>query len=180
MVMADIKDVVKVPEGVSVTLANGVVTVKGKSGELKRSFQHPQLTLAKEGSDIVIHVPGPRKKTKALAGTWGAHLRNMVRGVQEPFEYKLKVVYAHFPIKAKVAGEWVLIDNFLGEKTARKARIRGLPATKVKVGGDEIVVTGPDVEAVGQTSANIEQACKIKGYDPKVFQDGIYITMKAA
>lgn len=178
MVMADIKDVVKVPQGVTVTLTDGVVTVKGKGGELKRSFRHPQIQLAKEGSDLVIVVDAPRKKTKALAGTWGAHLRNMLRGAQEPFEYKLKVVYAHFPIKAKVQGDVVLIDNFLGEKTPRKARILG--ATKVKVGGDEIVVTGPDVEAVGQTAANIEQACKIKGYDPKVFQDGIYITAKGA
>lgn len=178
MVMADIKDVVEVPAGVTVTLAEGVVTVKGKGGELKRSFRHPDMQLSKQGNSLVVEVSAPRKKTKALAGTWSAHLRNMVRGAQAPFEYKLKVVYAHFPIKAKVAGEMVLIDNFLGEKTSRKARILG--TTKVKVGGDEITVTGPDVEAVGQTAANIEQACKIKGYDPKVFQDGIYITSKGA
>jgi large subunit ribosomal protein L6 len=174
----ELKDVVEVPSGVTVTIDKGLVKVKGKAGELARTFAHPDVTLAREGNALVVRGVGGRKKTKALVGTWSAHLRNMVKGAAEPFEYKLKVVYSHFPIKAKVQGDLVLIDNFLGEKTSRKARVMG--PTKVKVAGDEVVVTGPDVEAAGQTAANIEQACRIKGYDPKVFQDGIYIVEKGA
>ena len=45
---------------------------------------------------------------------------------------------------------------------------------KVEIKGDEVVVSGIDKEAVGQTAANIEQTTRIRGYDPKVFQDGIY------
>ena len=45
--------------------------------------------------------------------------------------------------------------------------------------GDRVLLTGPDVEAVGQTAANIEQATRIRGFDPRIFQDGIYITKKA-
>jgi large subunit ribosomal protein L6 len=103
----------------------------------------------------------------------------MMQGVQEPYEYKLMVRYSHFPIKIKVQGDRVIIENFLGERTPRKARILGA-ATKVKASGEEVVVTGPDLEAVSQTAANMEQACVIRNFDPRVFQDGIYIVQKGA
>ncbi len=118
----------------------------------------------------------PRKKEKALLGTYGAHIRNMIVGVTKGYEYKMKIVFAHFPIKASVKGDTFMIENFLGEKHPRKARILGI--TKVNVKGDLVDLTGPDVEAVGQTAANIERATKIKGFDPRVFQDGIYIIQK--
>ena len=79
-------------------------------------------------------------------------------------------------LAAEVGPEFV-IENFLGEKFPRKAKILG--ATKIEVKGDQVILTGPDIEAVSQTAANIEQATKIKGFDPRVFQDGIYITKKA-
>jgi large subunit ribosomal protein L6 len=88
----------------------------------------------------------------------------------------MKIVYAHFPIKAAVKGDTFVIENFLGEKSPRKTSILG--STKVQVKGDQVVLTGPDVELVGQTAANIERATKIKGFDPRIFQDGIYITEK--
>ena len=50
--------------------------------------------------------------------------------------------------------------------------------TKVEVKAADITVSGPDIEAVGQTAANMEQATKIRKHDRKVFQDGIYITKK--
>jgi large subunit ribosomal protein L6 len=48
----------------------------------------------------------------------------------------------------------------------------------VAIKGDELIVTGINKEHVGQTAANIEQATRIKGRDPRVFQDGIYLTEK--
>jgi large subunit ribosomal protein L6 len=90
----------------------------------------------------------------------------------------MKVCYSHFPVQVSVVGSEVSIVNFLGEKKARKAKIIG--NTKVEVKGDALSITGIDVEALGQTAANIEIATKIKEYDPRVFQDGIYITSKPA
>ena len=46
---------------------------------------------------------------------------------------------------------------------------------KVNVEKDEIIVSGIDIEEVGQTASNIELACRIKGRDRKIFQDGIWI-----
>jgi large subunit ribosomal protein L6 len=100
----------------------------------------------------------------------------MTVGVTTGFEYKMKIVYAHFPIKASPKGNTFVIENFLGEKSPRKAKILG--TTKVTVKGDQVVLNGQDVELVGQTAANIERATKIKGFDPRIFQDGIYIVEK--
>jgi large subunit ribosomal protein L6 len=178
MVSPESKEVINVPQGVTVTITGSTLKVKGKNGELVRSFSSQDIAVKKEGNDIIIHADLPRKKTRALVGTWSAHIRNMVRGAQENYEYKLKICFSHFPIKTKIQGDKFLIENFLGERTARSARIMG--ASKVKVSGEEVVVTGPNVEDVSQTAANIEQATIIRGFDIRVFQDGIYITSKGA
>src|SRR3972149_4636613 len=75
--------------------------------------------------------------------------------------------------KANGKGNEFLIENLLGERHPRKAAI--LADTTVTIEGDQVVLQGPDLEAVGQTAANIERATKIQGRDPRVFQDGVYI-----
>jgi len=102
----------------------------------------------------------------------------MIFGVVNGYEYRMKTVFAHFPIKTTVKGPVFMIENFLGERSARKADI--LPGVKVDVKGDQVTVTGIDVEKVSQTAANIETATKVRNRDIRVFQDGIYITQKAA
>ena len=178
MVSPESHEVIPVPQGVTVTVNGNVLKVKGKNGELSRAFASQNIKVKKEGNDVIVHADLPRKKTRALVGTWAAHIRNMVRGAQENYEYKLKICYSHFPIKTKIQGDKFVIENFLGERTPRSARIMG--GSKVKVSGDEVLVTGANVEHVSQTAANIEQATIIRGFDPRVFQDGIYITSKGA
>jgi len=97
----------------------------------------------------------------------------MITGVTKGFTYKLKIVFSHFPISVKVQGDKILIENFTGEKTPRIAKIVG--TAKVTVKGDDVIVQGINIEDVGQTAANIEQATKIKKKDPRIFLDGIYI-----
>jgi large subunit ribosomal protein L6 len=70
----------------------------------------------------------------------------------------------------------VVIENFLGEKSPRKTPVRG--DTEVQVDGEELTLTGPDKEAVGQTAADIEQLTRVTDKDTRVFQDGVYITAK--
>jgi large subunit ribosomal protein L6 len=88
----------------------------------------------------------------------------------------MKIVYAHFPMTVKAVGDKVTIENFLGERYPRTAKIVG--SAKVQVKGEEVVITGINKEDVGQTMANLEQATKIKGRDPRVFQDGIYFVSR--
>jgi large subunit ribosomal protein L6 len=177
MVMAaNIRETLPIPAGVTAVLEGGTLTVKGKAGTLTRTFKHPKITIQKTAKEVVIEVAFPRRREKALLGTWTAHVRNMYVGAQQGYEYTMKIVYSHFPIKTTVKDDLVVVDNFLGQKHPHTARIVG--DTKVKVSGDQIVLSGPDCEQVGQTAANIEHATKIRQRDPKVFQDGIYITKK--
>jgi len=172
-----LEEVVEIPDGVQLRVDGDFVVVTGGGHTLRRRLSHPRLRIDVNGPQATVRCEYPRRKEAALLGTFAAHLRNMVVGVREGFTYEMKIVYSHFTLKATVKGAEFVIENFLGEKFPRKTRIVG--ETKVEVNGDQVLLTGPDVEAVGQTAANIEQATKIRGFDPRIFQDGIYITKKA-
>jgi len=100
----------------------------------------------------------------------------MFTGVTKGYRYYLKIIYTHFPVTVKVSGNEVQIQNLIGEKNIRRAKI--MTGVKVNVKGEDIIVEGQDIEKVGQTAANIELASKITGYDRRVFADGIYIYKK--
>ncbi len=168
---------VAIPKGVTVTVNGAIVEIKGPKGKLSRDFSNPKTEVKVDGDHFVIRCELPRVKDKAIIGTFASHLTNMIEGVTLGFEYHMKIVYSHFPMKTAVKGDKFVIENFLGERSPRIAKILG--DTKIVVKGNDVVLTGTDVEAVGQTAANIEYATKIWGYDPRVFQDGIYITEKA-
>lgn len=168
---------VAIPKGVTVTINGSIVEVKGPKGKLSRDFYNPKTKVTLDGDELVVSCEMPRVKDKAMIGTFASHLNNMIEGVTVGFEYHMKIVFSHFPIKTAVKGDKFVIDNFLGERAPRTAKILG--DTKIVVKGNDVVLSGTNVEAVGQTAANIEYATKIWGYDPRVFQDGIYITEKA-
>ncbi len=166
----------EIPEGVEVQLEDDILTVRKDDVALSRNLAHPRVDIRLEGSTIRVTCVMPRRREKAVVGTLASHINNMIRGVMEPFVYTMRIVYAHFPVKVTVQGGDVVIDNFLGERYPRRAKIRG--DTLVDVKGDTLTLTGPSVEDVSQTAANIEQATRIKKKDPRVFQDGIYLVSK--
>jgi len=167
---------IEIPDGVEVSLEGNRLTVKGEKGELSKEFK-PLIKIEKiNEKEIAIKANSNRKRIRALAGTTHAEIKNMIHGVKDGIIYKLRVVYSHFPINLKLQDDKLIIENFLGEKYPRKAKI--LDGVKVEIKGREIEVKGIDKEKVGQTAANIEQATSIKKWDPRVFQDGIYIYEK--
>ncbi len=172
-----IEEKVKIPDGVKVEIEPPAVTIKGPKGKLTREFVHTKARIFEKDGLVHVTCDMPKVRDKAIVGTFASHIRNMVEGVTDGFAYRMKIVYAHFPIKAYVKGDKFIIENFLGERMPRKASVVG--DTKIVVKGNDIVLTGPDVEAVSQTAANIERTTRIKGYDSRVFQDGIYIVEKA-
>ena len=173
---AAIREEIEIPEGVEVIINNNEVTVKGPNGEDSRKFTYPNVDITEVENNVVLETSFPRKKDKAMIGTTKAHISNMITGVTDGFEYHMKIVFAHFPMTVKVNKDVVVIDNFLGERHPRTAKVVG--SAKVVVKGDEVTITGINKEHVGQTMANLEQATKIKGRDPRVFQDGIYLISK--
>ena len=178
MLIKELIHSINIPEGVSVDSSSSNVKVTGPRGELSRSFEHSAIKFEQSENKLNIVGNNLRKKEKALIGTWNAHLKNMVRGVDKGFLYEMKIVFAHFPMKVAVKGNIVTIDNFLGEKDTRNSAIVG--DVKVNVKGDAVTIEGNNIEEVGQTSGNLEKATIVKGRDTRVFQDGIYMISKGA
>jgi large subunit ribosomal protein L6 len=173
MRLPEISKIIQVPDGVEVTMEARKVTVKGEKGTLTRDFSYVPISIDVNGKTVRVWAEWPRKKEASLVGTIHSHIQNMISGVEKGFSYKLKIVFSHFPISVKVQGATILIENFTGERRARRVKIIG--DVKVKVEGDDIIVQGLNLEDVSQTAANIEQATKVKKKDPRVFLDGIYV-----
>lgn len=174
MRLPEVSKTVQVPDGVEVNVNDKkVVVVKGAKGTLTRDFSFVPIAIEGDGKTIRIWAKWPRKKEAALIGTIYSHIQNMICGVTKGFTYKLKIVFSHFPITVKVQEKTIQIENFTGERRARRVRIIG--DVKVKVEPDDIVIQGINLEDVSQTAANIEQATRVRRKDPRVFLDGLYV-----
>lgn len=156
----------KIIEGAKVAVEGSSVTVSGAKGTLVRDFAHPDLKLSMENGEVKA------EGALAMVNTAESHIRNMMLGVTAGYVKKLKILYSHFPVSLEVKGKEMLIKNFLGEKQPRHAKIMG--QTKVESKGQEVTLSGPSKEEVGQTFANIKSATKIRNRDSRVFQDGFY------
>jgi len=157
---------VEIPEGVTVQVEGQRLTAKGPQGEVQRSF--PKVATVKvEGNKVEVSA-----KDRALAGTLQSLVSSMIEGVSTGYKRNLKILYAHFPVSIEIKGKDILVKNFLGEKQPRKTMLVG--DTKLEAKGQDVTVSGPDKEAVGQTIANLRTIMKIKAKDARVFQDGIY------
>jgi large subunit ribosomal protein L9e len=112
---------------------------------------------------------GTKKELSAVRSVC-SHISNMMIGVTKGYEYKMKFVYAHFPINVncdKTAGSktsnMVEIRNYLGEKVVRRVTMQEgcvVERTKEK---DELMITGNSVEAVGTSVSQIQQTCQVCG-----------------
>lgn len=167
---------IKIPEGIECEASdNKIVFKKGD----KNSFVEIKLRggeiLIQDGNLILGHKMANKKELKIIKSDV-AHIKNVFRGLNDDFVYKLEICNVHFPMNVKVEGDKVLISNFLGEKITRISKIS--PGVKVEVKNKEIIVSGSDIEKTGQTAANLEKASKVRVRDRRIFQDGIFITEK--
>ena len=187
----------EIPDDVTVEIDRFDVTISGPEGDVTRRLWYPDVTVsvgdidverADEESDdpdatytettegVVIESDVEKAKQTATIGTFASHVRNAFHGVTAGWEYQMEVFYSHFPMQVGVEGKEVVIQNFLGERAPRRTPIRG--DTEVSVSGEEVTLSGPNKDDVGQTAADIEQLTRINDKDARVFQDGVYITNK--
>jgi len=169
-----------IPEGVDVKIRSRIVTVKGPRGELRKDLKHLSVSFEtpKKGSDkILISLHHGDRKTTAALRTVKSLIQNMIIGVTKGYKYKMRYVYAHFPINVNIEGDQVEIRNFIGEKIVRRVTMHpGVTvetSTNVK---DEIVLTGNSLENVSQSAADIQQICRVRNKDIRKFLDGLYVS----
>jgi len=166
----------EIPEDVSAEQDHLDLTVEGPNGSVTRRLWYPDIDVSVADGSVVIESEQSDAKTRSTVGTFESHVENMFHGVTEGWEYEMEVFYSHFPMQVDTEDDDVVIENFLGEKAPRRAPIHG--DTDVSVDGEELTLSGPDIEAVGQTAADIEQLTRVNDKDVRVFQDGVYITNK--
>lgn len=141
-------------KGVELTVANGNVTVKGAKGSLTRSV-HPLVTVAVEGSDVIVNVVSDSTTAWTQAGTMRANLANMIQGVSAGFERKLLLVGVGY----RAAAQGSAVNLSLGFS---HPVVHQLPAgiTAETPSQTEIVLKGINKEVLGQVAA------EIRGYRP--------------
>src|SRR3990172_9532664 len=162
---------IEIPAGVEAHIVGDVLKIKGDKGEHSKKFNIKNIDFGKTDKKIRIGSNKASKKEKKLINTAVSHIKNMIKGVKEGFEYKMKIAYSHFPMTVEIHGEEALIKNFLGEKIPRKAKI--LQGVDVKINNEVITIFSHSKEKAGQTAANFEKATRIVLRDRRVFQDGI-------
>ena len=176
MRLPEVSKIIQVPEDVTLSLQGKTINVKGAKGSLLRDFSYAPISIEGDGKSVRIWAKWPRKKEAALVGTVYSHINNMIIGVTKGYNYKLKIVFSHFPISVKLQDESILIENFTGERRPRRVKVIG--NLKIKIEAEDIIISGKDIEQVSQTAANIEQATRVRRKDPRVFLDGIYVYEK--
>ena len=168
---------IEIPEGIEAKLEEDTLFIKGSEGENKRKLNLRNIIFEIKDKKIIIGNKKATKSDKKRINTIAAHIKNMIKGVQEKFVYTLKAVFSHFPITIEISGDEVIIKNFLGEKVPRKCSIP--KGAEVKVDKNTVTVSSYDKEVAGQAAANLERVTKIRSKDRRIFQDGIYIVNKA-
>lgn len=176
MIQTNVSETVAIPEGVTSSAVEGVLTLKGEKGEVTRSFIHPSVKIKTSDAGVEFTIVKMTKNEKKIVRTFGAHVRNMIKGVTQGHEYKLKICSGHFPMNVSVKNNGIEVKNFIGEKVPRLLKFK--EGVTVVINGEIISVKGIDKEVVSQTAASIETLTRRNGFDRRVFQDGIYIIEK--
>lgn len=143
------KNPVVVPNGVSVALSNGEISVKGPLGEISRVMS-PSVAVSVDGSEVRFAQIENAENSKALSGTMRALVANMVQGVTQGFERKLMLVGVGY--KAQAQGDKLNLSLGFSHPL-----VHAMPAgikveTPVQT---EIRIKGIDKQLVGQVAAEI-------------------------
>jgi large subunit ribosomal protein L9e len=121
------------------------------------------------------------KKEIAAVRTVCSHIENMIKGVTKGFQYKMRSVYAHFPINCVTTDNNSLVEvrNFLGEKYIRQVKMsKGVTVVNSQKQKDELILEGNSIEAVSRSAALIQQSTTVKNKDIRKFLDGLYVSEK--
>lgn len=112
-----------IPDGVSIKIHAKLIEVEGPRGKLVRDFKHLnldfQLITDEEGKKkLKVEAWFGSRKTSAAIRTALSHVDNLITGVTKGYRYRMRFVYAHFPINASITNtnSAIEIRNFLGEK----------------------------------------------------------------
>jgi len=156
---------IKNPAGVTVTVSDNIVTVKGPKGELKQAI-NPDITVEVKEGEITVSRPSDGKEHRSLHGLYRSLINNMVIGVSEGYRKELELVGVGY--RAQATGQ--VLDLALGY-THNIMFV--LPAEiKVETKSERnknpmIILESCDKQLIGQVCAKIRTYRKPEPYKGK-------------
>jgi len=154
------KQEILIPTGVKVTNNDGIFTVVGPKGTLSKTFKD-DITITITDKTINLNIKRNDKFSKSLWGTYASHIKNMIEGVEKPYQKKLILEGVGF--KSEVKGKE--IHFALGFSHPVIVPIpEGITATTEK---NNITITGIDKELVGNFTAGVRALKKPEPYKGK-------------
>ena len=154
------KQEIKIPAGIKITQSGGTFTVVGPKGTLTKNFRDDVIiTIA--GDTINLSIKRNDKFSKSLWGTYASHIKNMIAGVQTPYQKKL--ILEGIGFKSEVKGKEFHFALGFSHPVIVKIP-EGITATSEK---NNITITGIDKELVGSFTAGIRALKKPEPYKGK-------------
>lgn len=154
------KNAIQIPAGTEVSVSANAITVKGKGGTLVRPL-HRMVIVKVEGKEVTVSPNGNARLARALWGTYAAHLRNMISGVNTPFIKKLQIEGIGY--KAEVQGKNIKLMLGFSHPV-----IMAVPeGVETKVEKNIVTISGANKEVVGQFAASVRALKKPEPYKGK-------------
>src|SRR3989344_2933902 len=155
-----------------VSVSGGVLTIKGSKGTLTKRV-HPSVDISIDAGNVTIAPKNNSRLAKALTGTFASHVKNMVQGVETPFMKKLILDGVGYKMEVK-GKEVVLTAGF--SHTVPLAIPEDVTVTVEK---NNMTITSPNKESVGQFAANVRRVKPPEPYLGKgIHYDGEVIRRK--
>lgn len=157
--------IITLPAGVSVAVANSLVTVQGPKGTLTQAID-PDITVAVEGTDVTVKRPTEQKRHKALHGLYRALVNNMVEGVSNGYKIQLEIVGVGY----KASNQGNVLELSLGYSHSVFLAVPGeikVSTLTEKGQNPKVILEGIDKQLIGQVAAKIRSLRKVEPYKGK-------------
>ncbi len=152
---------VVIPKGVSVTLNDHTISVKGPKGELSRTV-HRDMRLALEGDKVTVSRPSDETRHRELHGLTRTLVQNMVDGVSKGFSKTLEIQGVGYKAEPKPYGVNLIVG------LSHPVKYTAPKGIKISVENNVLLkVEGPDKELVGQVAAELRQVRPPEPYKGK-------------
>lgn len=167
---------VELLSGVTASINDAGITIKGNKGEL--SFDFPEgITASQEDKAIVIMRADEEKQTRAFHGLTRSMISNMVEGVSKGFEKKLEIIGVGY--RAQTTGKSINLTLGFSHPVEMSAP-EGITVEMDKEAKNVVVISGIDKQLVGEFAANIRKLRKPEPYKGKgIRYMGEYVRRKA-
>ncbi len=156
---------IHIPAGVTVTVKDSVVTVKGPKGELSQDV-NPDITVEINNGEIVLSRPTDERNHRALHGLYRSLINNMVIGVSEGYKKELELVGVGY----RVSNNGQILDFSLGY--THNIYLMLPKEIKVETKSERnknplVILESADKQLIGQVCAKIRSFRKPEPYKGK-------------